>query len=340
MGSSGIMPDQRTKRVWRLSLWIVPAAVCVVILAGVLLYHFTNREPVVLKGAVIVDDPDTRKQLPIAGVKVTEPHNLAVGSAVSDTSGLFTLRLKPGIRRGQGIALQFRDPDYRPFDLHDFAGDKLYIVRLKPLTSPKPADPNQPIMTVGNVRVRYTIKTLTTTTIGSAVKTFQVENKGNVPCHGQHPCSPDGKWKAAVGSASLDAGKGNEFRNARASCIAGPCAFTKIDEDHFSRGGQIISVSARAWSDTATFLLEAEVFHTMDAEVLHESYPVIFGGTLNFTAPPGAEGVSIEADINGETIFFPLGPGLYLSWATCSSRVDTDKTVVFNCELKPGYRFK
>jgi hypothetical protein len=334
------MWDQLIRRVAKIPLWIVPATVLVLAVAGFLVFHFTNREPVVLKGAVIVDDPDTRKQLPIAGVTVTEPHNLAMGNAVSDASGLFVIHLRPGVRRGQGITLQFRDPDYKPFDLQDFAGDKLYIVRLKPLLTPKPVDPNLPTVTVGNVKVRYTIKAVTTATIGSAVKTFQIENKGNVPCHGQHPCSPDGKWKAAVGAASLDAGKGNEFRNARASCIAGPCAFTKIDEDQFTRGGQIISVSARAWSDTATFLLEAEVFHTMVSEILHESYPVIFGQTLNFTVPPGAEGVSIVADINGETILFPLGPNLYLSWASCNSRVDTDRTVVYNCQLKPGYRFR
>ena len=334
------MWDQMIKRGTRIPLWIVPATVVLLAVAGFLVYHYTSHQSVVLKGAVIVNDPDTRRQLPIAGVKVSEPHGLATGTTESDAAGFFSLKLKPGIRRGQGITLRLRNPDYKPFDLHDFAGDKLYIVRLDPLNTPKPVDPNQPITTVANVEVRYTVKAITTSTIGSAVKTFQIENKGDVPCHAQYPCSPDGKWKAAVGAASLDAGAGNEFRNARASCIAGPCAFTKIDEDQFSRGGQIISVSARAWSDTATFMLEAEVFHTMVSEILHKSYPVIFGETLNFTAPAGAEGVSIEADINGESIIFPLGPDVYLSWASCSSRVDADHTVVYNCELKPGYRFR
>src|SRR5207245_4627380 len=73
--------------------------------------------------------------------------------------------------------------------------------------------------------------------IGSAVQVFQIENKGNVPCNGQDPCSPDGKWKAAIGGASLDAGTGNEFRDARVSCIAGPCPFTKIESEQvFHRG--------------------------------------------------------------------------------------------------------
>ncbi|HTR67097.1 MAG TPA: hypothetical protein VMH85_15060 [Terriglobales bacterium] len=324
----------------RIPLWIVPAAAILAVAAAVLLLRFANRQPVVLKGAITVQDKDPRKQLPVADVQVTELGGLAEGPAKSDASGYFSLKLRPQVRRGDAITLQFRHPEYEPLDLHDYAGDKLYIVELKLLAQQKPPDPNQPTVRVSNVRVRYTIKALTAANIGSAVKTFEIENKGNVPCKGQHPCSPDGKWKAAVDSASLDAGVGNEFRNARASCIAGPCPFTRIDSDQFSQGGRTISVSARAWSDTATFLLEAEVFHPMVSEILHESYPVIFGETLNFTAPSGAEGVSIEADINGETIIFPLGPNLFLSWATCRGRLDPDQTTVYNCELKQGFQFR
>jgi hypothetical protein len=160
-----------------------------------------------------------------------------------------------------------------------------------------------------------------------------------VPCKGQNPCSPDGLWKAAIGSASLDAGPGNEFRNARVSCIAGPCPFTKIEKDEFSKGGQRITASARDWSDTATFLLEAEVFHPMVSEIVHESHPVIFGEALNFTLPATAEGVCIQADVAGQTIIFPLGPALFLSWANCDVTVNRDQTKVYRCELKPEYQF-
>ena len=204
----------------------------------------------------------------------------------------------------------------------------------------KPAPVNHPEIKVGNVRVRYSIKAMTEFNVGSAVKTFQIENKGNVPCKGQRPCSPDGKWKAAIGSASLDAGPGNEFRDARASCIAGPCPFTRIETDHFSQGGQVITVSARDWSDTSTFLLEAEVFHPMVTQNVHESYPVIFGNGLNFTLPPAAEGIVIEADLDGQTIIYPLGPSLFLSWASCNARVNPDQTRVYRCALKPGYIFQ
>ena len=99
-------------------------------------------------------------------------------------------------------------------------------------------------------------------------------------------------------------------------------------------------MSVRNWSDTTTFLLEAEVVHPMVSNTVRESYPVIFGPALNFTLPSTAEGPSMEAEINGETIIFPLGPDLFLSWANCNVRGNQDQTKAYRCELKPGYRFR
>ena len=103
----------------------------------------------------------------------------------------------------------------------------------------------------------------------------------------------------------------------------------------------IIKVSALNWSDTATFLLEAEVYHTAISSEVRELYPVIFGQTLNFTVPPTQEGVSLEADLGGSPMVFPLGPDPELSWATCTVRtgMEEEKTTVYRCELRPGYRF-
>ncbi len=80
--------------------------------------------------------------------------------------------------------------------------------------------------------------------------------------------------------------------------------------------------------------------HTSVTDVIRRSYPVIFGGAMNFTVPPTAEGPSIEADVNGDDIVFPLGPDLILSWGVCSLKVDADQSKLIRCELKPGYRFK
>jgi hypothetical protein len=296
--------------------------------------------PITIKGAVLSQDADPQKQLPIADVQITGTDGSAVSSGRSDSAGFFSLTLRRGLKRRQPLTLHFRHADYQPLDLNEFVADKIYIARMLPNPRKTHVDAGHPDVGIANVRVRYSVKSTAEADIGSAVKTFDVVNTGNVLCKGHHPCSPDGKWKAALASASLDAGEGNQFRNARVSCIAGPCPFAKIEFEDLSRGGRKVNVSVRDWSDTTTFLMEAEVVHPMVSDIVRESYPVIFGRALNFSLPSSAEGPSIEAEVNGESIVFPLGPNLFLSWADCHLRVDTDQAKAYRCELKPGYRFR
>jgi len=327
----------RMSRIRKIEVWV--AVVGLALVGGFLLIRWQRQKPIYLLGAVLVQDSDPRKQQPIGGVTVSAG-DLGMFNAKSDSSGYFFLMLRKPVRNGHPIVLSFRSPLYRPLDVNDIVSNKLYIVRLVPLTG-RSAPQNQPEVKVANVRVRYAVKGMTELNVGSAVKTFEIENKGNVPCNDQRPCSPDGKWKAALGSATLDAGPGNEFRHARASCIAGPCPFTKIEADHFSPGGQIITVSARDWSDTATFILEAEVFRSVMSQSEHWSYPVIFGEGLSFTLPSAAESVSIEADLDGQSMIFPLGPSsIFLSWATCDVGVNPDQGRIFRCTPKPGFRLQ
>ena len=322
------------------ALVIVGGIFVIAIAVGAVLYvRWRSHRLIVMQGAVMVKDQDARKERPIAGVEVTAVDSLQIVTVKTDSSGLFLIPLHEGTKRGEPIMLEFRHPDYQQLDVPEFVGNKLYIAHMIPRSSP-PATVGHPAVNISNVTVRYSVKTTQDVNIGSAVKTFQVENKGNVPCRNQHPCSPDGRWKAAMGSTELDAGTGNQFRDARVSCIAGPCPFTKIESERSSKGGQIISVSARNWSDTATFLLEAEVLHPMPTSVTHEFYPVIFGREMSFTLPASVEGVTIEADVDQQHIFYPLGPALLLSWASCSETVNPDRTRVFRCGLKPGYQFR
>lgn len=332
-------------------------AVILVILAlagaGVYFAGVFKTKPLTLKGAVITRDPDPRRQLPVSDVHVTVrletgsevsslfniSKQLPLGEAVSDNSGFFSVTLPKDIRRGRAIRFEVSHSEYHPLLAKDYVGDQLYVLSMEPLRHDAPAESKQPDITIGNVLVRYSAKTTTAANIGSAAKTFEVVNQGNVPCNGHDPCSPDGRWKAAVGSVTLDAGTGNEFRNARASCIAGPCPFTRIDERGLSNGGPTISVSARNWSNTAVFLVEAEVVHPMVSDIARESHPYVVGRALNFTVPATAEGITLQAELNGETIVFPLGPALILSWADCTSRVDSQKNKAYRCELKPNYRF-
>lgn len=324
-----------TKRRTKILVWTLLLSVAV----GVFAWRAARRVPVTLTGAVIRQDADPNKELPLADTDIAVADGLAMSGTRSDALGYFRITLFKRVRRGQPVTLQFRHPDYQPLDMHTFVSDKLYIAHLTPIHQETHPDPHRPQTVVLNIKVRYTVSSTSAVNIGSAVKAFQVENKENVPCNGQVPCSPDGKWKAAIESASLDAGAGNEFKNARVSCIAGPCPFTRIEADGFSRGGRHINVSARNWADTVTFLMEAEVMHQMMSDNVRESYPVIFGQALNFTLPASAEGVSIQAEINGAAIVFPLGPDLFLSWADCSARVNRDQTRVYRCELKPGHHF-
>ncbi len=321
----------------RIAIWTF---VALGILATVLTVVFlTRRKPVVLKGAVLRQDQDPNKQLPLADVQITAINGLGSGHSQSDAMGFFSLTLPTGLRRRQPVLLQFRRKDYKPLDWDDFIADKVYVARMVALRQQTVAESHSDFP-VSNPRIRYTVKATTEADIGSAVKTFQVINAGNKPCENRPPCAPGGKWKAAIGSLSLDAGEGNEFRNARVSCIAGPCPFTRVEMENFLQDRRRLNVSVRNWSDTTTFLVEAEVVHPMTSNIVRETYPVIFGRALNFSLPPSAEGPSIEAEVQGEAIVFPLGPDLFLRWAECQVGIDKDQSRNYRCELKPGYQFR
>lgn len=299
-----------------------------------------KHQTIRLMGAVITSNSDPRKQLPIAGVHITAADGSVVIHSVSDSSGLFAVLLHRRLLRGQRVMkLHFRREDYEPLDLTVQVSGRITVAALTPIARPMPASQNGPAHTISNVTVRYSIKTATEVNVGSVVRSFEVVNQGNVPCNDEPLCSPDGKWKAARGSITIDAGPNNEFRNARASCIAGPCPFTKIDTSGLEHPGRNIVISAVTWSDTATFEVESEAVHPMISDVVRTSYPLIFGNALNFTLPPSAEGVSLRADLDGQTIYFPLGPELIVDWADCNVRSNPDQTRVYRCQLKPGFRW-
>jgi hypothetical protein len=320
-------------RISKLALWIVIAAG---ISSGLGYKVWRGRRITSLSGAVLSQDPDAGKQLPIGNVEVSISNGSLAGNAQTDASGFFQLRLHERVHKGEEMKLHLRHPDYVPLDIDEIAADRLFIVRMKP--APKVAG-SVPTVSISDLRVRYSMKDDITRNVGSAAKIFEVQNKGDVPCDTRKACSPDGKWNAAIGGASLDAGIGNEFQHARVTCIAGPCPFTKIDNDGFSRGGRQISVSVRNWSDTASFVLEAEVVRASNTDVTRQSFPVILDQAMSFTLPASAQGPSIEATLDHQDIVFPLGPALKLSWANCTMQVGKDLTKLYRCVLKPGYRF-
>lgn len=297
------------------------------------------RRVALMTGAIIADNKDPHLQRPISNARVTIRYNGNSWNSVSENSGLFRVRLDRAVFVDNTLDLRVEHPDYHPFTTTIAASDRIYVIRLtSKLVSNEAGGQMTPI---GNIRVRYATRSTSTSTIGAAVRTFDVINTANIPCDGRPPCSPDGKWKATVRSFSLDGGEQQkQFRNVRVSCIAGPCPFTRIEQDQFSRGGRSVTVSVRNWSDPVTYLIEAEVATTMESELIQHTYPVTFGRSMNFTLPAVASGVSIEAEVDGSQIVFPLGPELRLSWATCRFEAAADGAKQYRCELKPGYQFE
>jgi hypothetical protein len=329
----------------RLALW---TAIASVVAVAILIVSVRTWRPrwTVIQGAVIRRDRDASRQSPLAGVVVTASHGDEHINTQSDEGGYFRIALPGAVIPGQTVTLTFRHPDYKPLDRQVVIRFRsslraLVIVPMEQIVERSEIESGHPPHVITNIRVRYTVNSQSEENIGSEVRTFQVQNQGNVPCEHRNPCSPDGDWKAATGTVELDAGPGNQFRDARASCIAGPCPFTRINAGGLTNGARTLTVSVLNWSETATFLVQAEVFHTSNLSNVRESYPVVIGKELSFTLPSSAEGVSLEAELDGSEMVFPLGPNLYLSWANCAARYGSGaaKATVYQCELKPGYRF-
>jgi hypothetical protein len=331
----------------RRKFWLaIVAAAAVAALAMIIGFRHWRPAQTMIQGTVIRRDADSRRELPIANAVVTATRGATSLTTQSDASGYFKIEFPGVIWPGQVLNLTFQRQDYEPLNIQILVRFRsttrqLVVAALKPVSQKTAPESAAAPTIVNNIRVRYTVNSQSEENIGSAVRTFQVTNSGNIPCRHQAPCSPDGYWKASMGSVELDAGAGNEFRDARASCIAGPCPFTRIDSSGFVNGGRLITARAIDWSDTATFVVEAEVFHTGIISNVRETYPVVFGRALHFTVPPTQEGVSLEAELNGVPMVFPLGPDLYLSWADCSVRPSSEiqKSMTYQCELKPGYEF-
>lgn len=322
----------------KLSILVWTAVIAGAIAISVSIPRLILYRNITIHGAVIRKSDNPDRQSPLLGVAVTATDGSVLASTKTDVNGAFRLTLPRTFVISHHVKLEFRLADYKPLDIHDPTGNKLYVARLIPVEEESAGREIEEITKISHVSVRYTIKTEALAEVGSGAKTFQVVNQGNVPCDGRLPCSPDGKWKATVVSASLDAGPDNEFRNGRVSCIAGPCPFTKIDRDDFSKEARVISVRVLGWSDTTTFLLQGDSIRHVLIDNIRRSYPVIFDRTMNFSLPASADGTCIEAEMGGTPIVFPINPNLSLSWTNCEVQSEQESRL-YRCELKPGFVF-
>jgi hypothetical protein len=331
------MTRQRKAIAW---IAVVVALGVLSVAAAAFVSRWRARRPVEIQGVVLRADTDPRKQVPVPGAEISATAGEFVASAKSDSAGYFRLTIPSAWKPPQNLTLRFRHDNYERLEMTQSTASPVYVARLRPSGALEPAVLRRPAVAIKEVRVRYTVKSTNAVNLGSEAKAFEAANTGGLPCNAHPPCSPDGRWKATLNSQVFDAGEGNEFSNARLSCIAGPCPFTRMESGDLSNPSQKISVSVLNWSDTATFLLESEVIHTMASNIVRQLYPVIFGPAMNFTLPASAEGPSIEAEVGGNDIVFPLGPALHLSWAVCTATPAADQSKQFRCDLKPGFAFK
>jgi hypothetical protein len=299
-----------------------------------------------LQGTVLTQNVDPSSRTPLPGVTVTATGGSTVATVTTDPAGYFSLTLNPGVKRGEAVTLSLKKPNFKSLEITSTTpGDQLYITQLPPVAAKPQVKLNQvkgpaKMTIIRDLRVRYSYKEEATTAVGSFAKEFVALNNGDVACRGQKPCSPDGKWKATLTTLPIEPEQGNEFRNVRVSCLAGPCHFTKIETAIPAGPVRQARIKVLNWSDTADFLVEADVIRIMSTEMVRQAYPFILGSTMNFTMPPTAEGPSVEAELDGENIVFPLGPGLILAWANCNVDASADGNKIYRCQLKPGYQFQ
>ncbi len=139
-----------------------------------------------ITGAVLRQDPDFGKQLPIANAQISLGDHLSDSAVSSDSAGRFQLMLRSGVRVGQMATLRVRHPGYRPMDLSEYLLDRLYIVRMVPINQGSDASLAPPLV-LSDIRVRSATRSEISVNAGSALKTFEVVNTGDVPCDRRRP---------------------------------------------------------------------------------------------------------------------------------------------------------
>src|SRR5580704_8851353 len=141
----------------RAAIWIIAIAGAGAVTAGVITLRNQRRktQPIVLRGAVLKQNADTRNQSPLADVVVSAANGMAAADAKTDFAGAFRLTLRSYVLPAEPITLTFRHPDYKPLDLKENVTDQLYIARMDPLQGELAEEANPGTIAIGNVTVRY-----------------------------------------------------------------------------------------------------------------------------------------------------------------------------------------
>lgn len=281
--------------------------------------------------AVMRSDVKPENRAPIAGADVSingvdSPPSEAVVERTNQ-GGSVTIPFGNRIRQGDLITITFHKQCYQDFSETIAAAADLPFTRYMWPSIGSSPECNDPIIEAINIGVRGDVLQRSTA--------FLVMNRGTVGCRKQ-PCSPDGKWQANIGSGKLDAGVGNAFEPGKASvrCIAGPCPFTQVVADGYSKGGQTISAVVKDWSDTVTFILQGTLVGPQTIPAI-----AISGSTFAFTVKTAdiSKYQIVATIVGGPPIVDPLGVGT-ITWAHCDIGEGQD-TATYHCALNNNYSF-
>ena len=302
------------------------------------------RQPAIsIEGTVILQDDDPTKESPIAGVSVAvEPDDgvSLVDTATSDFSGYFKLRLPPTIVYGDSVTLRLRHPDHQPIDLVVPVAEHLYVMRMSsahPEVQPRPARPD---IVLSEIIVRYTIESRTALNIGSGARpsTCPIVAMSRAIGSRRVHLMASGRRRTAVCRSTPERATSFAMRACPASLVHARLRISsRMDFRAAARSSRPRSATGRT-RPRSRLKPKCSGLRTPIRLSVPTQSSSDTGSTLHWPPPP--RGVSIEAEVDGEPIIFPLAPNGILSWATCNVRIQKEQARLYRCELKPGYIFK
>ena len=176
----------------------------------------------------------------------------------------------------------------------------------------------------------------------TGVKTFQIQIMGNIPCNGS-TLFPGRQMEGGNQFRVPGCGRGKRFPKCQGFLYCGPLPFhAELIMTAFPREGATSRSPCAIGRIRPHSCFRRRCSDPQISDLVRMTYPIILGTSLNFTLPPTAEGPSVEAELNGENIIFPLGPDpcFELGRLQCQRAKGNNGQKFYRCELNAGYQFQ
>jgi hypothetical protein len=85
-------------------------------------------------------------------------------------------------------------------------------------------------------------------------------DRNGIDCDHRSPCSPDGKWWAAITPLVITAAADQEVRNPVVSCRGSTCGFLEIMSTAVAADGHSATAQVKTWSNSVTLTYTAEIW--------------------------------------------------------------------------------